>query len=166
MERAEEERRIFVVRVRPRASSSVRPRAHRSLSVRGEERENAALWLPDGYSQIFRLDVFGPSGFWTMAPLRYAGAIQGREGTKFCHLATMPGLAAVLYVPFFPSHSALSSLHFVISPSFLFLFSYSDANIDHIKTRTRAARTAVYFITGTRMAEDGGYHSGLAPLPS
>ena len=29
-------------------------------------------WLPDGYSQIFRSYVFGPSGFWTMAPLRYA----------------------------------------------------------------------------------------------
>ena len=29
-------------------------------------------WLPDGYSQIFRLYVFGPSGFWNMAPLRYA----------------------------------------------------------------------------------------------
>ena len=29
-------------------------------------------WLPDGYSQIFRSGVFGPSGFWTMAPLRYA----------------------------------------------------------------------------------------------
>ena len=28
--------------------------------------------LPDGYSQIFRWYVFGPSGFWTMAPLRYA----------------------------------------------------------------------------------------------
>ena len=28
--------------------------------------------LPDGYSQIFRLYLFGPSGFWTMAPLRYA----------------------------------------------------------------------------------------------
>ena len=26
-------------------------------------------WLPDGYSQIFRLYVFGPSGFWTMATL-------------------------------------------------------------------------------------------------
>ena len=29
-------------------------------------------WLPDGYSQIVRSHVFGPSGFWTMAPLRYA----------------------------------------------------------------------------------------------
>ena len=29
-------------------------------------------WLPDGYSQIFRSYVFGPSGFWTMASLRYA----------------------------------------------------------------------------------------------
>ena len=28
------------------------------------------LRLPDGYTQIFRLYVFGPSGFWTMAPLR------------------------------------------------------------------------------------------------
>ena len=29
-------------------------------------------WLPDGDSQIFRSFVFGPSGFWTMAPLRCA----------------------------------------------------------------------------------------------
>ena len=29
-------------------------------------------WLPDGYSQILRSYVFGPSGFLTMAPLRYA----------------------------------------------------------------------------------------------
>ena len=28
--------------------------------------------MPDGYSQILRFFVFGPSGFWTMAPLRYA----------------------------------------------------------------------------------------------
>ena len=27
-------------------------------------------WLPDGYIRIFRLYVFGPSGFWNMAPLR------------------------------------------------------------------------------------------------
>ena len=61
--------------------------------------------LPDGYSQVFRSYVFGPSGFWTIAPLCYAakfdpflslrphalhpGAIQGKEGIKFCHLATM-----------------------------------------------------------------------------
>ena len=29
-------------------------------------------WLLDGYSQIFRSYVLGPSGFWTMTPLRYA----------------------------------------------------------------------------------------------
>ena len=29
-------------------------------------------WLPDGYSQIFRLYLLGLSGFWTMAPLRCA----------------------------------------------------------------------------------------------
>ena len=34
--------------------------------------ERQETWLPDGYSQIFRSYVFGPSGFWTMAPLRYA----------------------------------------------------------------------------------------------
>ena len=64
--------------------------------------------LPDGDSRILRSYVFGPSGFWTMAPLRYAakfdpflsldcarveglgaqgggrgGAIQGKEGSKF-----------------------------------------------------------------------------------
>ena len=39
-------------------------------------------WLPDAYIQNFRLYVFGPSGFWTMAPLRYATI-------KFCHLATL-----------------------------------------------------------------------------
>ena len=56
---------------------------------------------------FFRLYAFGPSGFWTMAPLRYAakfntflsldcaphalhpGAIQGKEGIKFFHLATL-----------------------------------------------------------------------------
>ena len=32
-------------------------------------------WLPDGYSQIFRSYVFGPSGFWTMAPLRYTAKL-------------------------------------------------------------------------------------------
>ena len=47
--------------------------------------------------------VFGPLGFWTMAALQnlipsfpwivpptlYPGAIQGKEGIKFCHLATV-----------------------------------------------------------------------------
>ena len=28
--------------------------------------EICQAWLPDGYSQIFSLYVFGPSGFWTM----------------------------------------------------------------------------------------------------
>ena len=70
-------------------------------------RHRSASWLPDGYSQIFRSYVFGPRGFWTMAPLRYAakfdpflsldypshalrpGAIQGKKRIKFCHLATL-----------------------------------------------------------------------------
>ena len=37
----------------------------------GQAKRGEAL-LPDGYSQIFRSYVFGPLGFWTMAPLRYA----------------------------------------------------------------------------------------------
>ena len=40
--------------------------------VRGVEPGRLQAWLPDGYSQIFRSYVFGPSGFRTMAPLRYA----------------------------------------------------------------------------------------------
>ena len=32
---------------------------------------NLGAWLPDGYSRIFRSYLFGPLGFWTMAPLRY-----------------------------------------------------------------------------------------------
>ena len=53
----------------------------RAAERRGEERillphqiKQACmhLWLPDCYSQIFRSYVFGPSGFWTMAPLCYA----------------------------------------------------------------------------------------------
>ena len=39
-----------------------------ALPVSSDERR---AWLADGYSQIFRSYVFGPSGFWTMAPLRY-----------------------------------------------------------------------------------------------
>ena len=32
--------------------------------------------------------VFGPSGFWTMAPLRYTAKF-----AKFCHLETLPVVA-------------------------------------------------------------------------
>ena len=63
--------------------------------------------MPDGYSQIFRLRVFGPFGllYYGSATLRrkikslpflglrphalHPGAIQGKEGIKFCHLATL-----------------------------------------------------------------------------
>ena len=47
-----------------------------NLERRSVSQENGGaeepVWLQDGYSQIFRSYVFGPSGFWTMAPLRYA----------------------------------------------------------------------------------------------
>ena len=76
-------------------------------------REGVRAWLPDGYSRILRSYVFGPSGFWTMAPLRYAAkfdpldpptpstlsAIQGKEGTKFCHLATLLSVPAPFQRP-------------------------------------------------------------------
>ena len=45
------------------------------VNLRNERRDQSKrlrLWLLDVYSQIFRSYVFGPSGFWTMAPLRYA----------------------------------------------------------------------------------------------
>ena len=51
-------------------------------------------WLPDGYSQIFRSYVFGPSGFWIMALLRYAAKFDpflsldnARVEGKFCSVA-------------------------------------------------------------------------------
>ena len=44
----------------------------RDSPLASDRRLSSSPWLPDGYSQIFRLHVFGPSGFWTMAPLRYA----------------------------------------------------------------------------------------------
>ena len=34
-------------------------------------RDYSGAWLPDGDSHILRSYVFGPLGFWTMAPLRY-----------------------------------------------------------------------------------------------
>ena len=63
--------------------------------------------LPDGDYQIFKLYVFGPSGLkdYGSATLRYKirslpflglrphalhpGAVQGKEGINFCHLATL-----------------------------------------------------------------------------
>ena len=57
--------------------------ASRILEYSSRLREHCAkfgrvtkAWLPDGYSQIFRSYVFGPSGFWTMAPLRYTAKFE------------------------------------------------------------------------------------------
>ena len=78
-------------------------------------------WLSDGYSQNFGSYVFGPSGFWTMAPVPvrcaakfdpflsldfaptplHPGAIQGKEGIKFCHLATLNSTVGVAGPLFF-----------------------------------------------------------------
>ena len=48
------------------------PRAVTTSKLGNLLAEGRKAWLPDGYSLIFRFCVFGPSGFWTMAPLRYA----------------------------------------------------------------------------------------------
>ena len=45
----------------------------------------SATWLPDAYSRFYRLFVFGPSGFWTMAPLHYAAKFD-----PFLSLACFP----------------------------------------------------------------------------
>ena len=71
--------------------------------------------LPDGYGQIFRLYVFGSSGFWTMAPLRYAAECdpflfldcaptpftlaQSKKRIKFCHLTTLANARAAAKSP-------------------------------------------------------------------
>ena len=46
--------------------------AKRRIQKTRKKQHLIQAWLPDGYSQIFRLYVFGPSGFWTMASLRCA----------------------------------------------------------------------------------------------
>ena len=69
-------------------------------------------WLPAGYSQIFRLFVFDPSGLkdYGSASLHckirsipflglrrgggHGGTIQGKKGIKFCHLATLVSVGA------------------------------------------------------------------------
>ena len=92
-----------------------------------------ASWLPDGYSKIFRSYVFGPSGFWTMSPLRCAakfdpflsldfapalhpGPTRGKEGIKFCHLATLVSCTAVLPSSFIPSCPILCSIAVCLLP--------------------------------------------------
>ena len=47
--------------------------------------------LPDGYSHIFRLHVFDPSGFWTMAPQRYAAKF---DPILSLHCARVEGVGA------------------------------------------------------------------------
>ena len=59
-------------RGRPRSGEAV-PEA---LQVRRHvppplQHDRTQAWLPDGDSQILRSYVFGPLGFWTMAPLRF-----------------------------------------------------------------------------------------------
>ena len=69
--------------------------------------EMRQAWLPDGYSQILRSCVFGPSGLKDYGPamprckilslpflglrphLFHPSAIQGKEGITICHLATL-----------------------------------------------------------------------------
>ena len=100
--------------------------------------------LPDGYNQIFTLYVFDPSGFWTLAPLRYATKfdpflsldwpprpppwrIQGKEEIKFCHLATLrlidsgrrclPALQNQKCIRFLSLRSSIAAATAAISPS-------------------------------------------------
>ena len=54
------------------------------LGYQGELLLPCHAWLPDGYSRIFRSYVFGPLGFWTMAPLRCsAGWVKRAESAFF-----------------------------------------------------------------------------------
>ena len=97
----------------PRGADPVRhclrhvPRRAEVVKGFGREGSRCAALLPDGYSQIFRLHVFGPLGFWTMATLPYAAKFdqflsldcaptpsilaqsKERKGSNFCHPATL-----------------------------------------------------------------------------
>ena len=53
------------------AAAALNPNLGRTGSAAAAGDPNQAR-LPDGYSQIFRSHVFGPSGFWTMAQLHDA----------------------------------------------------------------------------------------------
>ena len=73
-------------------------------------------WLSDGYSLMFRSYVFGPLGlkdygsatlhckilslpFLGLRPhTLHTGAMQGKEGIKFCHLVTLPRIGQELGV--------------------------------------------------------------------
>ena len=80
------------------------PWISRSIELRWPLRQ----WLPDGYSQILMSYVIDTSGFWTMAPLRYAAKFdpvrtspstlaqsKGRTGSNFAiwqHSLRLPRL--------------------------------------------------------------------------
>ena len=48
-------------------------------------------WLPDGYSQLLISYVFGPSGFWTMAPLHCAAKFDVYDYLTFFQLLYLFG---------------------------------------------------------------------------
>ena len=45
---------------------SMQERTAVAATLRFDNNGEHQAWLPDGYSQIFKSYVFGPSGFWTM----------------------------------------------------------------------------------------------------
>ena len=54
---------LYMVR-EPEVQDRVRAEIHDVLGTsRFPESSDRQAWLPDGYSQIFRMDVFGPLGF-------------------------------------------------------------------------------------------------------
>ena len=68
-------------------------------AVEGRAVSGLCTWLPDGYSQILRVFVFGPSGLKDYGSATLQNVIpsmdcpphwiQGMDGIKFCHLATL-----------------------------------------------------------------------------
>ena len=64
---------MYVLDHQVRAQSGAEEReAGQMYKADNEDDRVLQAWLLDVYSQISRSYVFGPSGFWTMAPLRYA----------------------------------------------------------------------------------------------
>ena len=55
---------------KPASTSSTLRRVRKGLKMADENQLAQQAWLPDGHSRILRSNVFGPSGFCTMAPLR------------------------------------------------------------------------------------------------
>ena len=126
-------------------------------------------WLLDGYSQISRSYVFGPSGFWTMAQLRYTAKFdpflsldcaptpstlaqsKERKGSNFaiwqpCQRFTQEKKERKLWIPFLPLTLASradskAALLARMRPEFMFIGASSARSNEGWRGRQQASKS-------------------------